>query len=577
MATYRVPTYDSQQVPVQQAPSGRLNVQAPNLGAILGEGIQQVAGAVQQETNRLSQKRLEDFDNKLTSFDLEQRAAVLKLKGQQAFAPNADGTEALAPFRTNRDTFIEETTKDLTPQQRALAKQLADKHGVRVQAEWASHQDRELQDWTKSVALNGVQTQRDAALASLSDPKAFNEALGKMAYHLQEANPGMEVDQLVKERSSGTALDALRALVAGNTVIGPDKQEHLYNHLTAEDRLKADEMASKGNAANLALKAIMEYMPSNPSADFGNQLADSLFPDNPEAHKELVALAHQRYVASKQVGDEFDREKAGDIFYRVSIGKLGTGAARAELASLTGQMSEQTRGQVAEWLASKDKSGRESSAATFDQISAYLEQLEDPALPTYKDSYIKSLIPKLGDKLAQKLLFDAAEIRRSPEKQQQYHTDREQIIYELRNAGAITNLALDKDDRALVDDISYKLKQLQAATKKPWDLDGSKQAIHELVKPITTEKHWWKSDTTQPLFRVMDTTRLPEAFVSNLLQQDRARWNADPQNKGRQYQPPSSADLFRAYYAAKEDGLIAPDGSYTPKTSLTITTPGSQR
>ena len=63
--TLKVGIYDAPQVKQQAAPNARINVQTPNLGGALAQGISAVADVMAQEEQRLSQKRVEEFDNKL--------------------------------------------------------------------------------------------------------------------------------------------------------------------------------------------------------------------------------------------------------------------------------------------------------------------------------------------------------------------------------------------------------------------------------------------------------------------------------------------------------------------------------
>ncbi len=383
----KVGIYDQPQVQAQQPPSAGLSVQVPNFGAALGQGLQDVSSVLEQEARKISQKRLEDFDNKITAFDLQTRAQVLKLKGQAAFAPGADGESPLQPFTVARDKFVEDITKDMTPQQQALAKQIAAKHGVRVEADWMAHQDREQQEWSKSVSLNGAQTQAEVALANYANPEAYNEALSKMGYHLQEAHPGVEISAVVADKKSKVALEALRSMVSANVVVTPENSAHLMATLVPGDKQKADELVKHANAANLAIKASIDFLPANPSYELVQTIADNLYTtegtpyyNNAAAHKELLALGHQKATAGKQATEQFDHEKFGDISYRVAMGQLSTSAARSELAALTGQMSKAGQGHAAVWLLNFDKANKEKDEELYPAFVGFVTSDAFPSL-----------------------------------------------------------------------------------------------------------------------------------------------------------------------------------------------------
>lgn len=396
----KVGIYDEPQVRAQAAPSAGLSVQVPNFGAALGAGLQDVASAADQEVQRLNRKRLEDFDNKIASFDLQQRAQFLKLKGQAAFAPGADGESPVQPFTVARDKFIEDTLATMTPQQQVAAKQVAARHDVNAQAQLMAHQDRELQDWTKSVALSGVQTQSEVALANYTNPVLFKEALDKVAYHVQEANPGMDVSALATDKKSVVALEALKSMVANNVVIDPANSEHILSQLTPSDKLKADVVMKHGNAANLAIQAGIDFLPAVPTAENVQTIADSLYSTegtpyyhNADAHKEFLTLGHQKVLAGRATTDQFDKEKFGDISYRVAMGQLGTSGARTELAALTGQMSKEAQGHAATWLYNFDKANKEKDEELY---PAFVGFVTSDAFPTLSRSELMASLSGFG-------------------------------------------------------------------------------------------------------------------------------------------------------------------------------------
>jgi hypothetical protein len=368
----KVGIYDEPQVKSQQAPSAGLSVSVPNFGAALGQGLQDVASAADQEVQRLNRKRLEDFDTNLTKFDLAQRAQILSVKGYDAFAPYQDGTTKQEKWQQDRTNYTQELLKDLTPQQAAAAEQMAKKSGVQAQATWAIHQDRELQDWTHGVALNGVKVNSEDALANYSNPTLFKAALDKVDYYIHEAHPGMDVSAQLADQRSVVALEALRSMVSNNVVVDPANSEHLTSLLTPTDKLKADVLMKHGNAANLAIQAGIDYLPAVPTAENVQTIADHLYSTegtpyyhNAGAHKEFLSLGHQKVLAGKNTTDQFDKDKIGDLTYRIAMGQLGTSGARSELAALTGQMSKEAQGHAAVWLDNWDKRNKELASERY--------------------------------------------------------------------------------------------------------------------------------------------------------------------------------------------------------------------
>lgn len=386
--TLKVGIYDSPQVKQQAAPNARINVQVPNTGGALAQGLSTVADVLAQEEQRLSQKRIEEFDNKLTTFDLKQRSEVLKVTGQAAFAPGSDGTEPLQLFKATRDNFIAEQTKDLTPKQREAAMALAAKHGVRVEAEWQQHQDRELQAWTKSVAQDGVKVQADAAMANVNNVEAFNEALGKMAYHMQEANPGVEITETIREQQSKVALGSLRNLIGNGTIIQPDGYQHLFTKLTADDKATADELMKKGNAANMGLTVAQQVWYPGMTHSAMVSVADSMAGDNAQAHEEIVKNLQRRgqnYEADVKVNDT---KVIGEVFDKVYSYRMSTSEARKQmLADPT--LSKETRAKAFHDLAAWDKSNRESAEDMFPAFAAFVTSEAFPTLT--RDEVLKAL------------------------------------------------------------------------------------------------------------------------------------------------------------------------------------------
>ena len=386
--TLKVGIYDAPQVKQQAAPNARINVQTPNIGGALAQGISAVAGVMAQEEQRLSQKRVEEFDNKLTTFDLQQRAEVAKVKGQAAFARGSDGTEPLQVFKATCENFIQEQTKDLTPKQREVAMALAAKHGVRVQAEWAQHQDNELQAWQKSVAIDGAKVQADAAMANVNNAEAFNEALGKMAYHIQEANPGVEMTETIREQQSRIALGSLKNLIGAGTVIQPDGYQHLFTKLTANDKATADELMAKGNAANIGLLAGQQVWYPGMTQAAMISVADSMAGDNAQVHEEIVKNLQRREANHEVDVKVYDKKVLGDVFDRVYSYRTSTSEARKQLLADT-SLSKDSRAKAFHDLAAWDKSNKESAEDMFPAFAAFVTSESFPTLT--RDEVLKAL------------------------------------------------------------------------------------------------------------------------------------------------------------------------------------------
>ena len=390
--TLKVGIYDTPQVALKAAPNVRIDMPNPNLGAVLGQGISAVSDAMAQEEQRISQKRVEEFDNKLTTFDLQQRAEVAKVKGQAAFAPGSDGTEPLQVFKATRENFIQEQTKDLTPKQREVAMALAAKHGVRVQAEWAQHQDNELQSWQKSVAIDGAKIQAEAAMANVNNAEAFNEALGKMSYHIQEANPGVEMTATIREQQSRVALGSLKNLIGAGTVIQPDGYQHLFTKLIANDKVNdkaaADELMAKGNAANIGLLAGKQVWYPGMTHDAMLSVADSMAGDNAQVHEEIMKNFQRRNANHEADTKVYDTKTLGAVFDKVYSFRQSTSAARAQLLADT-SISKESRAKAFHDLAAWDKSNKESAEDMFPAFASFVTSEEFPTLS--RDEVLKAL------------------------------------------------------------------------------------------------------------------------------------------------------------------------------------------
>ena len=390
--TLKVGIYDAPQVKQQAAPNARINVQTPNLGGALAQGISAVADVMAQEEQRLSQKRVEEFDNKLTTFDLQQRSEVTKVKGQAAFAPGSDGTEPLQVFKATRENFIAEQTKDLTPRQREAALALAAKHGVRVEAEWRQHQDIELQNWTKSVALDGVKVQANAAMANVNNVEAFNEALGKMAYHMQEANPGVEITETVREQQSKVALGSLKNLIGSGTIVQPDGYQHLFTKLTADDKAAADELMKNGNAANIGLLAGQQVWYPGMTQSAMISVADSMAGDNAQVHEEIVKNLQRRSQLHATDTKVYDEKTLGAMFSGVYSFKLAPSAARRQLDA-DSSLSDTAKSEAFKALVVWEKANKKSAEESYQDFATLVSSEGFAAMS--RDE-ILAVLPKMG-------------------------------------------------------------------------------------------------------------------------------------------------------------------------------------
>ena len=575
--TLKVGIYDAPQVKQQAAPNARINVQTPNLGGALAQGISAVADVMAQEEQRISQKRVEEFDNKLTTFDLQQRAEVAKVKGQAAFARGSDGTEPLQVFKATRENFIQEQTKDLTPKQREVAMALAAKHGVRVQAEWAQHQDNELQAWQKSVAIDGAKVQADAAMANVNNAEAFNEALGKMAYHIQEANPGVEMTEAIREQQSRVALGSLKNLIGAGTVIQPDGYQHLFTKLTANDKATADELMAKGNAANIGLLAGQQVWYPGMTHDAMLSVADSMAGDNAQVHEEIMKNFQSRNANHEADTKVYDTKTLGAVFDKVYSFRQSTSAARAQLLADT-SISKESRAKAFHDLAAWDKSNKESAE---DMFPAFASFVTSEAFPTLSRDEVLKALPGFG-KLAGAVLS----------RWEQATADSSARIPQVAKDLALSTL-LGSDvgnkakrdeikpllDAAMVqvqDTITRESKGKGKYASKPPTAQQIANDIVVLARPRIVEKRaFFRKDVTAPL-AAMTPTQQSDA-VAALDQQTRAMIKVKLLAEGKPN--PTTVDIMRAndeIEAMKVSDKMAYEALLADVTPKTRSTPQSR-
>jgi hypothetical protein len=133
-----------------------------------------------------------------------------------------------------------------------------------------------------------------------------------------------------------------------------------------------------------------------------------------------------------------------------------------------------------------------------------------------------------------------------PAKVQHYTVDHDLLTSSLRRAGLI-GVKENDNDKALVGDLHARILAVQSASQQPWSQENTQKLIDSEITPIITNpSHWfWTSDTKTPAFKAGE--QVPSSFIKEVQRRNPSL---------------SQSAITQAYYLAKEQGLLNPDGSY---------------
>lgn len=488
----KVGIYDEPQVRSQQAPSAGLSVSVPNFGAALGQGLQDVASAMDQVAAKEDALRVEAQEHKLRPFNKITEKKILSVQGETALKA-VDGESPFLTYESDWKTQVAVLAAELdTPRQKAMFTKVAEKHYANLAEFTAAHQGNEKARFTASVKAASTEFAKQDLFAVSADPKAFEAQAKVFAATVQAQHEGLDVSGLVSTEISKDARHYVELLIKGGKEVGGESGSfaHLFQAMSPEDRKLALMAAEDGDVANKALGiAVANYDPDMTVAG-AQKLAQKQAGGNAKLYDAILHRYQQDIVATNADMSKRKGELMGEMQLKVQAAP-GTVDSLIADARIRPELNKEARGDVVTWLQSYKKSleaeWKRDAHDPETHFQKFAETILDPRFKNMPKETLLKILPDYGTYGKQLLTAwgqataDGGRVTIPP-------TVKDQIIKELgikpKNAEAMTTL-----DKALIkvgDDFTAESRGKGRFSSKPPEWGDIYKAVKDLVEPVKT-------------------------------------------------------------------------------------------
>lgn len=596
MPSMQLPIYDAPQVAARGLPSTGLNIQAPNLGAAIGQGLGAVASVADQIAAKAKhdadatvvQSKLNELQAYRNSWDEQEQTLTPKQIQDPEFFGGKPG-QAYADVRhADVSNQYELMAKNLTPDQRRLF----DSHAIPA-IETDRHRStlREFalikQDQLDTIDV-GISTLGDAAEKSVEKNGNFGwdkfEEARTQAETLarrKAALTGADGDQAAKEATAFlTERAAKTLLLRSNSTDAQSLIESYSEILTPKVRdyyLEKAKGINDGNtvskAANDALLAGMNSATKTIDDTAIKKHLEAVFPlegGDPKLRKEALSEALHNASLQKETWAAQDNANLQPIMRALVEGKTGRNALLNQIkqSDISPKAAMDATSAIHGWFAQRKAEARADAQEILtpmqkaQQALAYYQTINDPNFVKMTDAQILGKVPELGLAGTVQIMADLQAARTNPQKIHQIHLDQEVAESAAKEFGLISGDKPNPAEKLKIATMQAQAKAIIQASGKPaWPYEEQRNLYRELSKQIITDRGvFW--DTKKPFFEARQTTAVPDAFVKTVMDEAQAA----------KVPAPSSSTLLQLWLDAKAKGLVDDKGNKIGRTAPQIVT-----
>jgi len=568
----RIPIPNSN-VQAQGTPGGLMNpnVPAAAFGQALGEGLMGVAHAAEQVQHQADVLRVEEAASQLRERQLKITGWVQGLRGKQALDPSQFGGQAGQDLGAVARVQLDEASQEIgaglaNDRQRAMFDQASRRFNLELQAQAQHHVQQQTgvvaEDTYKgalavedqAVSQNALTPDGRLQAASIAQSLARKvHAAEQVSYFLGEPEDMRKMRVL--QAQSGTHAIVLDALLKANNAQGAQAyfdvhRDQMDPKLTSvmEGRINDNIMAGQVQTQADRIEAL--GLP----IDKQDAEARKAMAGKPDGLKALQAELEHRWTIQQTATNAATREVTGklwDMRFPTLPGQQAQGLPAImrtqEWAALNGTQRNELRSQ---WEAYAKRNENDPSVVV-ERSLAYFNVINDPNFTKLTDNQIKALQGKLGPQLTVQVMKDLQEIRTNPGRVQEVQVDNQLLESTGREMGLVKGPKLTDEEKANLGKVAVQLKMLQQGTGQKWTYENQKLMLRQLMTPIVTSTHWWRSDEKAPLFEVQQSTAIPQKFIDTV--------NAKAAARG--VTAPSSAEVYQLWFSYKDLGLVDEQGN----------------
>ena len=402
----KLPIYDTPKVAPQVGPSGVMNIQAPNLGGAIGQGISNLGQDIGEIQFRANKERTEavlndaipEIDNLST-----QATSVL---GEDVLKPDADGRDFVNIWN---DKFNDLKAKKLEgikdPSQKKMIESELDRYGSRFLVGVQRHEVEQIKRNSLNIAKGQISTEQASIQTALKNgtfsPAVFEASVpraidgAEQSARLQGVNDPASLKTIKAAALSDLHETALKGFVASQDFTGA--KQWLDDH---KDQVSGDvwnKYSPAVNKASVATKAqrLADLVESEKPKDADKRIRELAGEDKDlrdAARDELATRATLRDHADVKAGQEYH----GQIQTQA---QSSPGSINALIAKTRANfdISDRQRGATITWLESVKKAAQDDTpeSRTMRRLKAD-ELMLSPEFANISREGLRAELPKYG-------------------------------------------------------------------------------------------------------------------------------------------------------------------------------------
>ena len=587
----QLPVYDNPQVRAQPAQGGTLNLQAPNYGEAIGQGLMRTGQVMQEVQFQADHVASEDAANKLREFQIQRLGQFYQLKGENAIKPDADsGLSPLDQATQDIKNYQQQLGSTLGGGAQRLFKFKTDPHIAQFEAQAQNHSMQELDNFAVNTLNGKLAVSKQAAALDPQNEVKTSSSLNDThdAAVLEAKRQGFTGDAakgFITPYTSSVIATTLDALVKQGAA--PQAKAYLEANkglMTAQDYERATQQTMKGMDVGAGMDAADKVIQGLAQPDGSFSLEDGLAQLRQQRQSGAITTDVYQH-AEQELKDRYSVHKV-QTEANTSTNEDATWGVFNQTHSLSAvqlnpafaNLPQQKQNQVIQQMKAQLQQNQNDPNQQAAYRQAYWALTTDPNFLQMSDSDIRAKQGVLGPQMTVEAMDLKHKMLASPIKVQQVHIDQDQVASELRSAGLLpADGKIDDAGKNMLADITYQLKQAQQASGVEWSLDNTKKLLQPLIQKVITDKHWWGGTDTEPVYKLrMQGVQVPAQFAADLEETNKQQWiKANGSLKG--YQPLTLPQLYQSFYNAKQKGIIDGNGNYKPKISLTVNQPAMMR
>lgn len=595
-----VPLYDAPQVRPGQTPVPQISGSAPNYGAAVGQGLQQLGNTIEDvqlqakhtAAQQLVQEKLNQFQQYRNGWDEQiQTLDGDKIKDPEYYGGQPGESLSAARARDTQDQY-QKLVEGMSP----MARRLFDQHAVP-----AMEHDRFRTSEHETLQIKKIQLDtQDASIAIAGDTAdasvekngnfgwdKFDDAvtMARGAAAQKSALLGLTGDRADLMDRSAVASVVQRAvqrlLLRSNSTDAQKLIESYTDLLTPEVRNHYLERAKGINDDNTATNeaALAAAQATNIGTRNVQKGAIQAYLDRKDENGNFVLEPRIRKAAQEQAEHTVsntltDWARADDVTLRpVYQGLFSGGSSRQELLAqikklpISPQAATEATNHIHSWFAQRRSEARQDAEPILTPLQKAQQNLEyyntitDPNFAKMTNAEIVGKVKTMGLQNTTQLMQDLYTVRNNPTKINEIHLDQQIAESAAKEFGIFSGDKPNDAEKLKIATMQAQAKAIiQASGQKAWPYEQQRELYRDLTRQIITDRGFlW--DTKTPFFQVKQTTPIPDAFVKNLQAEAKAR------NLGM----PSTSTIYQLWFDARGRGLVDTQGNPVKTTGAPST------